>query len=69
MTIEAIATSLMLTPKEAAEFLGVREQTLAVWRATKRYPIRYLKVGRSVRYRRADLEAWLESRAQGGELE
>jgi excisionase family DNA binding protein len=58
----ALKPDELLTPKEAAEILGVRPQTLATWRMTGRYGLRHLKVGRLVRYRRADLEAWLENR-------
>ncbi len=55
-----------LTPKEAAEHIGVAEQTLAVWRTTNRYPdLVYLKVGRAVRYRLSDLDKWLERRQVG----
>ena len=60
-----MATDL-LTPAEAAAVLGVREQTLAVWRSSRRYKtLRYVKVGHLVRYRRADLEGWLASRTVG----
>jgi len=52
----------LLTTQQAAEFLGVSPGSLEVWRCTKRYGIPYLKVGSRVRYRRADLERWLESR-------
>ena len=48
--------------KEAAEILGVREETLAVWRCTKRYPLPYIKIGRKVFYRGKDLENFIESR-------
>lgn len=52
----------LLDPTETAKILGVKRQTLALWRATKRYPLPYIKVGRSVKYRRADVEAFLEGR-------
>lgn len=38
--------------------------TLAVWRSTGRYNLPFIKIGRKVRYRRADLEAWIESRTR-----
>ncbi len=53
---------VLLNAADAAEFLGVRMQTLAIWRSTGRYRIPYVKVGRAVRYRRSDLERFLESR-------
>lgn len=50
----------LLTPEAAANFLGIRENTLAVWRCTQRVDLPYVKVGRLVRYRRSALEAFLE---------
>ena len=55
----------LLTRREAAEYLGVRPETLAVWHCTRRYNLPVVKVGRSVRYRLADLEAWLAARTIG----
>jgi excisionase family DNA binding protein len=52
----------LLTPVEAAEFLGIKPQTLATWRVTGRYGIPFIRVGTAVRYRRRDLEKWLASR-------
>jgi excisionase family DNA binding protein len=54
----------LLTPAEVAERLGVSTATLATWRCTKRYPLSYVKVGRLVRYRIADLDAFEISRLQ-----
>ena len=55
-------TDQLLTANLAAEFLGVAAATLANWRCSGRYPIPFLKVGRSVRYRKSDLEAWVATR-------
>jgi excisionase family DNA binding protein len=52
----------LLTRREAAEYLGVRPGTLAVWHCTGRYRLPVVKVGRAVRYRLADLDAWLAAR-------
>lgn len=52
----------LLTNDEAAALLRVSPGTLDVWRCIKRYQIAYIKVGRSVRYRRSDLEEWLRKR-------
>ena len=54
-------TEKLLSPQEAAEHLGLRPQTLAIWRCDGRY-LSYIKVGRSVKYRLSDLEKFLESR-------
>ena len=56
------STDPLLTPPEAAKYIGVAENTLSVWRCVGRYDIQFIKVGRLVRYRLSDLEAWLESR-------
>ena len=50
----------LLDRKRAARYLGVSPGTLAVWDCTKRYNLSPLKVGRAVRYRRADLDKFLE---------
>lgn len=54
----------LLDDKAAAALLDVTPGTLSVWRSTGRYNLPFLKVGRKVRYRRADLLAWLESRCR-----
>lgn len=54
----------LLDEKQAAEFLDVAPGTLSVWRSTGRYKIPFIKVGHLVRYRRTDLESWLESRTR-----
>jgi len=56
------STDPLLTPPEAAAYIGVSENTLSVWRCVGRYAIPFIKVGRLVRYRVSDLDAWLESR-------
>lgn len=55
--------SPLLSPKEAAFFLGTTPGVLSVWRSTQRYPLRYIKVGRSVRYRLEDVQQFIDSRA------
>lgn len=56
----------LLNEVQTAERLGVKPSTLQVWRCTKRYPLPYIKVGRLVRYRQSDLDAFLAIRTQGG---
>jgi excisionase family DNA binding protein len=55
----------LLSVDEVAAMLGVRVQTLAVWRSSKRHDLLYIKVGHNVRYRLSDVEAWLVSRTVG----
>ena len=53
----------LLTEAQAAAYLGLKNpKTLAVWRCTKRYPLTYVKYGRTVRYRRKDLEAFIAAK-------
>ena len=52
----------LLNRSEAAHYLGLVEHTLAVWACHKTHEIPYIKIGRNVRYRLSDLDAWLESR-------
>lgn len=48
----------LLTPTAVSEYLGIPESTLANWRYLRRGPA-YLRVGRHVRYRAADVAAWV----------
>lgn len=57
----------LITESQAAEILGIAPGTLAVWRCTKRYSIPFVKVGRSVRYSRKALQAWIDERTYLGE--
>jgi excisionase family DNA binding protein len=54
----------LIDEQQAAEFLGLCPGTLSVWRSTGKYKLPFIKVGRRVRYRRSDLELWLESRTR-----
>lgn len=53
--------------REAANYLGVAPQTLAVWACTKRYHLPLVKIGRHVKYRQSDLDAFIERNTYGGE--
>ncbi|MBN7314511.1 MULTISPECIES: helix-turn-helix domain-containing protein [Mycobacteroides] len=48
---------------ELAEHLGVPVRTLAEWRYRGNGP-RFAKVGRHIRYRREDVDAWLGERTR-----
>jgi excisionase family DNA binding protein len=54
---------LPLTTQEAADLLGLKRTTLEAWRVRGCGP-RFVKLGRAVRYRAADLDAWIESRTR-----
>lgn len=52
---------LLLTPREAAQTLGVSTRTLFTWTASGQLPA--VRLGaRSVRYSLADLHAFIEAR-------
>ncbi len=53
---------------QAAQVIGVLPNTLCNWRTTGRYALPYLKAGRLVRYRVADLAAWIAKRRIGAEI-
>lgn len=62
--VTASTPAKLLTPETVAELLGLTLHTLAVWRCSKRMPLPYVKVGRRVRYRAADVEAFISSQLQ-----
>lgn len=53
---------VLLSREQAAKYLGVKAGTLANWACTKAHTIRMFKIGRLVRYRKSDLDVWIESR-------
>ena len=58
-----IGRNRLLSEQEAAEFLGLKPTTLTTWRCVGRYPdLPYIRLGggRAIRYRLADLEAWVQ---------
>jgi excisionase family DNA binding protein len=59
--VEEVVAERLLTPGEVATRLGIPVSTLANWRSARLGP-EFLRVGRHVRYRPADLEAWIERR-------
>ena len=50
----------LLTETQAADFLSVTIRALQAWRQRGGGP-RFAKIGRLVRYRMADLTAWLDA--------
>lgn len=53
---------LLLTPRDAAAELAISERTL--WGLTKRKELPCVRIGKSVRYRPADLEKFAADRAK-----
>lgn len=52
---------VFLSEKQVAEAYGLNVNTLRCWRSVKRGPKYYL-IGRKVRYRATDIEAFMESK-------
>lgn len=48
----------LLTTEQLAELLGLRTNTIEGWRLKGQGP-RFCKLGRSIRYRRSDVEDWI----------
>lgn len=55
----------LLDEVELAEQLGVSRSTLQSWRYSGRGP-RFIKIGRLIRYRNTDVDAYLRSQTRGG---
>lgn len=57
----------LASPSEVAEYLGTSVPVLAKWRYHGRGP-RFVTVGRSIRYRWSEVDAWLanNTRSQTG---
>lgn len=59
-------TERLLTKADVAELLGVKARTIDEWVQKGKIPS--LKVGRATRFRRAEIEAWLEQGRRGPEV-
>ena len=64
-----MTTEPLASPKELADYLGgaISVQTLYTWRKTGTGP-KVMKVGRHLRYRPSDVEAWLAEQEQDERL-
>ena len=49
----------LLSNDEAAEYLGIKPNTLTIWRTTKRFEIPYIQIGRKIKYKKSDLDKFL----------
>lgn len=55
----------LLNTAQAASFLGLEPGTLINWRSTRRQILPFVRLGRSIRYRQSDLEAFVEQNVSG----
>ena len=53
------------TPEQAAAYLAISERQLQLDRVTKR-AIPFVKVGRLVRYKQSDIDAFIKAQTIGG---
>lgn len=57
MTQPSMLRQPLLTPEEVSALLRVPTTTLSVWRSTGRVKLRFVKIGRAVRYPADDVYA------------
>ena len=60
------ANSELLTAGEAAEYLRISAWTLRHWISDKK--IRFIKIGRAVRFKKAHLDRFLQDNVHGREV-
>lgn len=58
-------SNTLMTPDNAAAYLAINKRQLQLDRVTKRQ-IPFIKIGRLVRYRKADLDAYITAQTIGG---
>lgn len=51
-----------LTPKQAARYVGISEGALRLWRGQGKGPVFFRCGEKLVRYRRVDLDSWIQER-------
>ena len=56
-----------LSPPQTADVLGVTTGTLAVWRCTQRYSLPFVRIGRKIFYKGADVQNFIDQRTVGRE--
>lgn len=57
----SINTPVLLSQKEAAEYLGTTVGTLNTWRHYGKDTIPYLRWGNRIKYQKEDLDAWIKA--------
>ena len=51
--------SPVVSREQAAEYLGIKSQTLAAWASKGNFDLPLVKIGRLAKYRLVDLDAYL----------
>lgn len=60
MTTKLMTVAVLLSVGDLADYLGIPKQTLYQWRS-RHYGPPGCRVGKYVRYRLVDVDAWLEA--------
>ncbi|MBI4679138.1 MAG: helix-turn-helix domain-containing protein [Elusimicrobia bacterium] len=55
-----MAEKRLFTVEEAAYYLGLTKTTLYTWTCQKKIP--HVKIGRALRFDKAELDAWVEAK-------
>ena len=55
----------LLSRTEAADYLRIAPHTLVVWQSTNRYGLPCVKIGRLAKYRKKDLDDFIQRRTTG----
>jgi excisionase family DNA binding protein len=58
---EPMEDKVVMNARQAAGYLGCSESVLRLWRSRGQGP-RYFRAGKLVRFRRCDLDEWIEAR-------
>lgn len=59
--------SELLTPHEAAKALRTTYGSLAVWRCTRRKSLRFVRIGRKIFYKAADIQDFIDKQTDPGD--
>lgn len=65
VSIDPNQINCLLTCEGAAEYLTLSKSTLDVWRCKGRQDIPFVRLGRAIRYRKTDLDAYLARKVVG----
>lgn len=65
--VAATVARELMDRSEAAKYLGLSEQTLASWACTGRHSLPFVRLGRRVKYRKSDLDAYLSAHTVNGQ--
>jgi DNA binding domain, excisionase family len=57
----SVDNASLLNAQEAAKFLNIKVDTLYDWVQLRRCNIPYIKIGKFLRFRKSDLDKWLEA--------